>query len=212
MPFKLSAVQSAVVCAALALSGSLQPATKASVEAAAGACAAQNIVERCLSAQGLMFDQCEYSDWACKCQAQTSLVSCYNNCPDDQGRIGPEAQVALYCNAAIRVQEAKAAASSTKLSVTASPAGSSRPEQPATAARRSTMGILPDHATGAAQNAKPSLAVPASGNKSKAGKPEAPKATKAPSPVENAAGSVAKSGRTAAAAAVAVAAAWIMVV
>ncbi|KAI7821264.1 hypothetical protein BX661DRAFT_200733 [Kickxella alabastrina] len=210
MPFKLSAAQSAVVCMALALSGSLQPATKASAEAATGACAAQHIVERCLSTQGLVFDQCEYSDWACKCQVQTALVSCYNNCPDDQGRIGPEAQVALYCNAATRVQEAKSAASSTKLSVTASPAGSSRPEQTATAARRSTIGILPDHATGAAQNAKPSLAVPASGNNNgKAGKPEAPKATKAPSSVENTAGSAAKSGSTAAA--VAVAAAWIMV-
>ncbi|KAJ2439358.1 hypothetical protein GGF42_007981 [Coemansia sp. RSA 2424] len=59
-----------------------------------------------------MFNTCEYSDWGCKCAAQRTIASCFNNCPDDGGRAAQEGQVTVYCNAAMRVQEEKSIAAS----------------------------------------------------------------------------------------------------
>ncbi|KAJ2261816.1 hypothetical protein GGI01_002009 [Coemansia sp. RSA 376] len=70
-------------------------------------CAAQNILNTCLSIQGIMFNSCAYSDWGCKCAAQRTIASCFNNCPDDDGRIAQEGQVKVYCNAAMRDEEQK---------------------------------------------------------------------------------------------------------
>ncbi|KAJ2116880.1 hypothetical protein IW146_001185 [Coemansia sp. RSA 922] len=70
-------------------------------------CAAQNILNTCLSTQGIMFNSCAYSDWGCKCAAQRTIASCFNNCPDDDGRIAQEGQVKVYCNAAMRDEEQK---------------------------------------------------------------------------------------------------------
>ncbi|KAJ2907494.1 hypothetical protein GGI21_003833, partial [Coemansia aciculifera] len=76
------------------------------------ACAAQNILNTCLSVQGLMFNTCAYSDWSCKCAAQRTIASCFNNCPDDGGRAAQDGQVTVYCNAAMRVEEEKSASQS----------------------------------------------------------------------------------------------------
>ncbi|KAJ2053885.1 hypothetical protein H4S04_000388 [Coemansia sp. S16] len=46
-------------------------------------------------------------DWGCKCAAQRTIASCFNNCPDDDGRIAQEGQVKVYCNAAMRDEEQK---------------------------------------------------------------------------------------------------------
>ncbi|KAJ2067244.1 hypothetical protein IW146_001034 [Coemansia sp. RSA 922] len=54
-----------------------------------------------------MFNSCAYSDWGCKCAAQRTIASCFNNCPDDDGRIAQEGQVKVYCNAAMRDEEQK---------------------------------------------------------------------------------------------------------
>ncbi|KAJ2831899.1 hypothetical protein GGI24_001426 [Coemansia furcata] len=54
-----------------------------------------------------MFNTCAYSDWGCKCAAQRTIASCFNNCPDDDGRVAQEGQIKVYCNAAMRVEEEK---------------------------------------------------------------------------------------------------------
>ncbi|KAJ2863139.1 hypothetical protein GGH94_003803 [Coemansia aciculifera] len=59
-----------------------------------------------------MFNSCAYSDWGCKCAAQRTIASCFNNCPDDDGRVAQEGQVKVYCNAAMRVEEEKSVVAS----------------------------------------------------------------------------------------------------
>ncbi|KAJ1989233.1 hypothetical protein GGI25_005030 [Coemansia spiralis] len=71
------------------------------------ACAAQNILDNCLSVQGVVFSMCSYSDWACKCQAQKALAGCFNNCPSDDARAAHEGQITVFCNAAKREEEEK---------------------------------------------------------------------------------------------------------
>ncbi|KAJ1801006.1 hypothetical protein LPJ59_000639 [Coemansia sp. RSA 2399] len=70
-------------------------------------CAAQNIVDNCLSQQKTVFSMCSYSDWACKCSAQKAIAGCFNNCPMDDSKSSYEGQIIVFCNAALREEEEK---------------------------------------------------------------------------------------------------------
>ncbi|KAJ2077922.1 Phospholipase D1 [Coemansia sp. RSA 988] len=69
------------------------------------ACAAQNVLDNCLSGQGQVLAMCSYSDWECKCQAQKGIAGCFNNCPSDNARAASEGQIDVYCGAAKRAKE-----------------------------------------------------------------------------------------------------------
>ncbi|KAJ2867214.1 hypothetical protein GGI22_001117 [Coemansia erecta] len=70
-------------------------------------CAAQNILDNCLSQQKTVFSMCSYSDWACKCSAQKAVAGCFNNCPMDDAKSSYESQIIVFCNAALREEEEK---------------------------------------------------------------------------------------------------------
>ncbi|KAI8319484.1 hypothetical protein GQ54DRAFT_299306 [Martensiomyces pterosporus] len=102
-------------------SGLLALSSVARVSEARG-CAAQGVLDGCLYTQGIVLNTCPYSDWACKCQAQMAIASCFNNCPGDPLRPAQDGQVLVFCNAARHAEEEKSASS-----VKPGPAASSKP-------------------------------------------------------------------------------------
>ncbi|USP76742.1 hypothetical protein yc1106_04016 [Curvularia clavata] len=91
-------------------------AASASLVAAQNKCAAQNIVDTCVTSYQSRIDACNKkgNDFICLCDVYRDVLVCYNNCPDSQDRPPVENTVTSYCNAA---EPLRAAASSSMASV-----------------------------------------------------------------------------------------------
>ncbi|KAK2807384.1 hypothetical protein FQN51_003210 [Onygenales sp. PD_10] len=63
-------------------------------------CAAQNILDACLKSTKLTLENCPVNDWECLCARYTDVLTCYNNCPSDQGKFAIESSQLANCNAA----------------------------------------------------------------------------------------------------------------
>ncbi|KAF3935308.1 hypothetical protein ABW19_dt0206732 [Dactylella cylindrospora] len=63
-------------------------------------CAAESILEACLSTQVSRRDACGSEDWVCLCPIQNDLVTCYNNCPNDTRLPHEQSKATSYCAAA----------------------------------------------------------------------------------------------------------------
>ena len=70
--------------------------------ALAADCAAQNIVDACVSGYKNRIDACNKNgnDWICLCDVYTDVLTCYNNCPDSNERSPVQNQVTSFCTAA----------------------------------------------------------------------------------------------------------------
>lgn len=51
--------------------------------AADSECAADYIVEACLGSETAKLATCGTNDWMCKCYAHENIITCFNNCPND---------------------------------------------------------------------------------------------------------------------------------
>ncbi|KAJ5893869.1 hypothetical protein N7495_005560 [Penicillium taxi] len=65
-------------------------ATLAAASSGSPKCAAQKVLDQCLQTEKFALENCASSDWDCLCTQSTNVVGCYNNCPDDQDRIGAQ--------------------------------------------------------------------------------------------------------------------------
>ncbi|KAF3039210.1 hypothetical protein E8E12_008226 [Didymella heteroderae] len=110
-------------------------------------CAAQNIVDACVSGYKGRIDACNKNgnDWICLCDVYTDVLTCYNNCPDSKDRSPVQNQVTSFCTAA---EPLRASASSSMASV-ASVAKTATTAQPTAASTASNTGS----ATGASASA-----------------------------------------------------------
>jgi len=63
-------------------------------------CDAQVILDTCLMTTKAILDTCGPNDYSCLCTQYTNVLTCYNNCPADQGRFAIESFQADNCNAA----------------------------------------------------------------------------------------------------------------
>lgn len=70
--------------------------------ALAADCAAQNIVDACVSGYQERIKGCQKAanDWICMCDVYTDVLTCYNNCPDSNEKPPVQNQVTQYCTAA----------------------------------------------------------------------------------------------------------------
>ncbi|KAL1900084.1 hypothetical protein Cpir12675_001085 [Ceratocystis pirilliformis] len=104
-------------------------ASAASVAAVDESCNAADIVKACIDMTQPRVDACTGNDWSCLCSAHTSLVTCYNNCPNDPEGFSAQQQVDSYCAAASQFPASTAAsgaATGTGSVATATTTGSSR--------------------------------------------------------------------------------------
>ncbi|KAK8204203.1 hypothetical protein BKA81DRAFT_91805 [Phyllosticta paracitricarpa] len=67
---------------------------------AGGTCAAQTILDTCLTSEKAKADACGGNDWLCLCDTYQSILTCYNNCPNDSARSAVNNQVTQFCGAA----------------------------------------------------------------------------------------------------------------
>lgn len=47
------------------------------------ACAADYIVDACLSSENAKLASCQGTDYECQCAQWQNIITCYNNCPSD---------------------------------------------------------------------------------------------------------------------------------
>ncbi|CBF87688.1 hypothetical protein AN1338.2 [Aspergillus nidulans FGSC A4] len=95
----LSVLASASVCVLAQDATSTTTTTQPS-----STCLAQNILDTCLESVQGRVDACGANEWRCLCDETTSLLTCYDNCPDDGGRNGVAQQRTSYCNAADQLE------------------------------------------------------------------------------------------------------------
>ncbi|KAL4999576.1 hypothetical protein BDV10DRAFT_53618 [Aspergillus recurvatus] len=95
----LSVLASASVCVLAQDATSTTTATQSS-----STCLAQNILDACLESVQGRVDACGANEWRCLCDETTSLLTCYDNCPNDGNRNGVAQQRTSYCNAADQLE------------------------------------------------------------------------------------------------------------
>ncbi|KAK0615025.1 hypothetical protein B0T17DRAFT_375746 [Bombardia bombarda] len=79
------------------------------------ACAADYIVEACLSTENARLATCATTDYDCQCAAWGSILTCFNNCPNDQRAATYAGQKQIFCGYASQFPS-----STTKLIISAS--------------------------------------------------------------------------------------------
>ncbi|KIM96277.1 hypothetical protein OIDMADRAFT_32948 [Oidiodendron maius Zn] len=68
--------------------------------ATSGSCAAQDVLDACLSLEKPQLAACATDDWDCMCTQANNVLTCYNDCPSDSGAFGAQQVKISYCNAA----------------------------------------------------------------------------------------------------------------
>ncbi|CAK7211316.1 hypothetical protein SCUCBS95973_001071 [Sporothrix curviconia] len=141
-------MQFLTIAALLASAVSAASTTAAAAAATStSSCAAQNILDACLNTENSLLDSCGTNDWDCKCNAYKDIVTCYNNCPNDQAVDTAQGQVQIFCGYASQYPSstAKAAAAATGTATTATTAKAT-----GTAAGSTASGTAAGTATGTA--------------------------------------------------------------
>ncbi|EME44751.1 hypothetical protein DOTSEDRAFT_129328 [Dothistroma septosporum NZE10] len=59
-----------------------------------------DIIANCLGTQTAQLQSCAVNDWACMCEQQNNVLTCYNNCPADPRKPAAESQSVSWCGAA----------------------------------------------------------------------------------------------------------------
>ncbi|KAH8693288.1 hypothetical protein BGW36DRAFT_419310 [Talaromyces proteolyticus] len=89
-------------------------------------CAAQYILDACLTSTTPQLKACEPNDWPCLCEQSNNVLTCYNNCPGDSGQFGAEQTKTSYCNAAKAYSNTSSTSSSQSAVASATSASSPR--------------------------------------------------------------------------------------
>ncbi|KAK3305369.1 uncharacterized protein B0T15DRAFT_194905 [Chaetomium strumarium] len=61
------------------------------------ACAADYIVESCLSTEKAKLESCGHEDYTCRCAGWNAILTCYNNCPNDPRLHDDAGQREIFC-------------------------------------------------------------------------------------------------------------------
>ncbi|KAK4240209.1 hypothetical protein C8A03DRAFT_31684 [Achaetomium macrosporum] len=61
------------------------------------ACAADYIVESCLSTEKAKLENCALDDYTCRCAEWNAILTCYNNCPNDPRLHEDAGQRDIFC-------------------------------------------------------------------------------------------------------------------
>ncbi|KAJ9156158.1 hypothetical protein NKR23_g889 [Pleurostoma richardsiae] len=141
------------LAALLAAGASAATATDAA-SAATTSCAADYIVETCLDTENNILASCGTNDYNCECAAYQAIVTCFNNCPDDQRKSQMEGQVTLYCGLASQYPSSTTSVAKATATGSTSAAGTTD----AAAAATTTTGSGTATATGTASTSSSSAA------------------------------------------------------
>ncbi|KAI0179195.1 hypothetical protein GGR52DRAFT_296206 [Hypoxylon sp. FL1284] len=90
----------ALLAATVSLTGAQDTTTTtddSSSSSSSTGCAAQNIVDACLSTTESYVSLCGTTDYSCLCEKYTAIATCFNNCPDDSRSTNYQQQKNSYC-------------------------------------------------------------------------------------------------------------------
>ncbi|KAL2022005.1 hypothetical protein VTK56DRAFT_6245 [Thermocarpiscus australiensis] len=60
-------------------------------------CAADYIVEACLSGERAKLANCQTGDYDCQCNQWKNIITCFNNCPNDPRKFENQGQMQIFC-------------------------------------------------------------------------------------------------------------------
>ncbi|KAI4823159.1 hypothetical protein E4T44_10143 [Aureobasidium sp. EXF-8845] len=100
-----------------------QTSTTSSVAAGTSVCAAQAVLNVCVSQQSALNSRCGGNDYDCLCAGYTALTVCYNNCPNDPNAFSASQNKVQYCQAASLYGSSAMSRQSQSQSATASISG-----------------------------------------------------------------------------------------
>lgn len=60
-------------------------------------CAAQAVLDTCISSTTAIATSCSLTDYACLCQKNSDILTCFNNCPNDPRLAGVRSTQSAYC-------------------------------------------------------------------------------------------------------------------
>ena len=89
------------------------------VSAQVPACAAQEVLNTCISNEDTYLKTCVDQDYACLCKWHKAKLSCYDNCPNDLGMAMVKGQKDTFCSIA-QTYNTTTSSSSMAASMTAS--------------------------------------------------------------------------------------------
>ncbi|KAH6842561.1 hypothetical protein B0I37DRAFT_417732 [Chaetomium sp. MPI-CAGE-AT-0009] len=72
-------------------------ASSAMAQTTAAACGADYIVEACLGSEEAKLANCKTEEWDCLCAQWESILTCYNNCPNDSRQPTAAGQRDIFC-------------------------------------------------------------------------------------------------------------------
>ncbi|KUI55438.1 hypothetical protein VP1G_02733 [Cytospora mali] len=108
---------------ALLASALAQSATSSAVSSTSS-CAAEYIVDQCLSDTEARQKQCDTTDYSCQCAAYQAEYTCFNNCPHDSRQSTYGGLVSQYCALASQYSSTNTASSTAASSALSSATGS----------------------------------------------------------------------------------------
>ncbi|KAJ6264323.1 hypothetical protein Dda_0468 [Drechslerella dactyloides] len=118
----------AVAGVSVAQSTAAAPATPSTgVVTGSSSCAAQNILNVCISQAKARLSACTATDYGCQCEVQQAVVQCYNNCPNDAGLYAEKGTLSSYCVAASATIKTTPTSTASTFSVQRSSASGSSP-------------------------------------------------------------------------------------
>ncbi|KEQ67211.1 uncharacterized protein M437DRAFT_37795 [Aureobasidium melanogenum CBS 110374] len=88
----------AILAAAFGIAAAQTSTTSAA--ATTSSCAAQTVLDLCVSQQSARNSQCAANDYDCLCTGYSNLVVCYNQCPNDPNAFSASQYKVQYCQAA----------------------------------------------------------------------------------------------------------------
>jgi len=89
-----------VLMAAVGFAAAQTATNSASSSSSTSSCQAQNILDSCLQSEKPQLQACAANDWSCLCTQSTNVLTCYNDCPNDPGKVAAQQTMTSYCNAA----------------------------------------------------------------------------------------------------------------
>ncbi|KAI7892325.1 uncharacterized protein EV154DRAFT_505568, partial [Mucor mucedo] len=91
-----------------------------SVSAQSPSCAAQEVLNTCLSNEDTYLKTCIDQDYACLCKWHTAKLSCFDNCPQDLGRGSSQGLKDTFCSIAKTYNTTTSSSSSVAVSTVVS--------------------------------------------------------------------------------------------
>ncbi|ROV89043.1 hypothetical protein VSDG_08712 [Cytospora chrysosperma] len=155
-------MKASIFSLAAILASALAQSTTSSAVTSTSSCAADYIVEQCLTDTQSTQQNCDTTDYSCQCAAYQAEYTCFNNCPGDARQATYSGLVSQYCALASQYSSTNIAAS-TVASTASSTASAATTAATGTSTGTSTADSTASASASSTANSAADLAINAGG-------------------------------------------------